>query len=393
MYNLHTVSLLVILDVLFSLTRKENTVTDDVDGTLELIRDQALRLFKHSATPEHLKQLLEAPGQFDSALWAAAVEQVWPAIATPEAAGGIGLGWRGLCTLMEALGSHTVSLPLVGNAVAAAALLDSGDPQLIDEPVAALSSGQAIACLSLGSPQPDHAATDTGLRWQADGLHGSTGLLAFAAVADYALVSARAGDHNILLWVALAQPGVRRDIAATFDNGRAVAGLQFDGARAEPLSHSRQPASHWLHLAALATAFEQIGGASACLFMARDFALERVAFGQPIGRFQAIKHKVADIYARVEIARGCALEALHAVEQNDSQAAALAIGARLAALDAYEVAARENIQIHGGLGVTWEAWPHHYYRRSRALALELGSQQAWRNALLTQLGFDAAVQP
>lgn len=393
MYNLHTVSLLSILDVTFLLKRKENTVTDDVDGTLELIRDQALRLFKHSATPEYLKQLLEAPGQFDTTLWAAAAEQVWPAIATPEAAGGIGLGWRGLCTLMEALGSHTVSLPLVGNAVAAAALLDSGDPQLIDEPVAALSSGQAIACLSLGGPQPDHAATDNAVRWQAGRLHGNTGLLAFAAVADYALVSAKAGTDDILLWVALAQPGVRRDIAPTFDNARGYADLQFDGAHAQPLSHCQQPARHWLNLAALATAFEQIGGASACMLMARDYALERVAFGQPIGRFQAIKHKVADVYARVEIARGCALEALQALEQDDPQAAALAIGARLAAVDAYEVAAQENIQIHGGLGVTWEAWPHHYYRRSRALALELGSQQAWRNALLTQLGFDAAVQP
>ncbi|WP_311970346.1 acyl-CoA dehydrogenase family protein [Pseudomonas baltica] len=368
-------------------------MTDDVDGTLELIRDQALRLFKHSATPEHLKQLLEAPGQFDTALWGAAVEQVWPAIAIPEAAGGIGLGWRGLCVLMEALGSHTASLPLVGNAVAAAALLDSGDPRLIDEPVAVLSSGTAIACLGLGSPQHDDTDAPAALRWQAGELHGSTGLLAFAAVADYALVCAKSGTDDILLWVGLNQPGVQRDVAPTFDNARAYAGLQFDGAHAHPLSHSQQPARHWLHLAALATAFEQIGGASACMLMARDYALERVAFGQPIGRFQAIKHKVADVYARVEIARGCALDALHAVEQDDPQAAALAIGARLAAIDAYEAAARENIQIHGGLGVTWEAWPHHYYRRSRSLALELGSQQTWRDALLTQLGFDLADHP
>lgn len=367
-------------------------MTDDVDGTLELIRDQALRLFKRTATPEHLKRLLDGPGHFDEALWAAAVAQVWPAIAVPEAAGGIGLGWRGLCTLVEALGRHTVSLPLISNAVAAAALLDSSEQYLRETVVPALANGEAIACLALGQPQASSDPTTIALHWRNGLLSGTTGLLPFAAVANYGLIRANAAKHDTLLLVELNQPGVRRDTVPTFDNARALAVLHFEGARARPLGQTQQPVGHWLTLAALATAFEQIGGASACMFIARDYALEREAFGQPIGRFQAIKHKIADMYARLEIARGCALDALHALEQDDPLATALAIGARLAAIDAYEVAARENIQIHGGLGVTWEAWPHHYYRRSRSLALELGSQQVWRNALLTQLGFDAPDQ-
>src|SRR5690606_34632591 len=117
-------------------------------------------------------------------------------------------------------------------------------------------------------------------------------------------------------------------------------------------------------MAAIATAFEQVGGAQACLDMARDFALERKAFGQPIGRFQAIKSKLADIYIRTELARGCAIDALAAFDNQDPEWHSLAAAARVAATDAYEIGARESIQTHGAIGVTWEAMPHHHYRRS-----------------------------
>jgi alkylation response protein AidB-like acyl-CoA dehydrogenase len=124
--------------------------------------------------------------------------------------------------------------------------------------------------------------------------------------------------------------------------------------------------------------------------MARDYALERKAFGQPIGRFQSIKAKLADMYVRIEMARGCALDALALLEQGESDWMGLAASARIGAIDAYEFCARENIQTHGAIGVTWEATPHHHYRRSRALAVELGAAIVWRERLLAEVGFDLA---
>lgn len=366
-------------------------MTNELDETLALIRDQASRLLTSSAQPDYLKSLLDKPASFDRTHWGAAVEQVWPAIAVPESAGGIGLGWRGLCALMEEIGKKTVSLPLIANAVTSASLLANTDQALIERYVGPLASGELIACLAFSEPGESGLPTRSAVRWQDGALSGSKSVTAFAAVADVALVQASVDGELVLLVVELDQPGVLRHIEPTFDNARANASLVFSKAQASRLSlaDAYQVFQQALALSALATAFEQIGGSAACLTMARDYALERTAFGQPIGRFQAIKHKVADMYSRLEIARGCASDALEALELNEPMANALAASARLGGTEAFEFAARENIQIHGGLGVTWEAMPHHYYRRARSLALELGSPPFWRDHLLSQLGFDA----
>jgi alkylation response protein AidB-like acyl-CoA dehydrogenase len=366
-------------------------VTTEAEDTLSMIRDQAARLLGKSAAPEHLNALLDQATGFDRALWSAAVEQGWPSIAAPEEVGGIGLGWRGLCALMEEAGRKTVSLPLTPNAVALSALLAGGDAGLIERYAAPLASGELIACLAFSETGDAGLGMRPGLKYVDGKVSGSKALAAFAAVADVALVQADADGKTVLALVALDQSEVTRRIASTLDNARAGAALDFNAARAERLNSDDglDAFNAATALAALATAFEQIGGAAACMEMARDYALERRAFGQQIGRFQAIKHKVADMYWRVEIARGCALDALEAYEQQSPLWIGMAAAARLGAIEAFDFAARENIQTHGGLGVTWEAMPHHYYRRARCLALELGSAPYWRDHLLASVGYDA----
>ncbi|MEC9356366.1 MAG: acyl-CoA dehydrogenase family protein [Pseudomonadota bacterium] len=364
--------------------------TTEADDTLGMIRDQASRLLSKSAAPEHLNALLDRATGFDKALWVSAAEQGWPTVSVPEEAGGLGLGWRGLCTLTEEAGNKSVSLPLTPNAVAVAALLASGDAELIDRYAQPLVTGDSIACLAFAEPGESGLRIRPELRFANGKLDGSKAPAAFAAVADVALVQAvdPAGE-TVLLLVALDQREVTRRITATLDSTRATAALDFNAAPAHPLSGTGAMAfDEATALAAIATAFEQIGGASGCLEMARDYALERRAFGQPIGRFQAIKHKIADMYWRLEIARGCALDALEAYEQQNPLWLGMAAAARIAAIEAFDFAARENIQTHGGIGVTWEAMPHHYYRRARCLALELGSAPYWREQLLTSVGYD-----
>ena len=368
-------------------------MTTEVDDTLSMIRDQAARLLSKNAAPEHLNALLDQASGFDRVLWASAVEQGWPAVSVPEELGGIGLGWRGLCTLMEEAGRKAVSIPLTSNAVTFTAALASGNAQLIERYANPLASGEIIASLAFSEPGDAGLGQRPNLQYVDGKLSGAKAQAAFAAIADVALVHADAAGETVLVLVPLDQPNVTRHVAATLDNARAAAGLEFNAASAQRLGTSGDTAfAEATALAALATAFEQIGGASSCMEMARDYALERRAFGQPIGRFQAIKHKIADMYWRIEIARGCAFDALEAYEQKNPLWIGLAAAARLAAIEAFDFSARENIQTHGGLGVTWEAMPHHYYRRARCLALELGSSQSWRNHLLSSVGYDNAVQ-
>ncbi|MES2258536.1 MAG: acyl-CoA dehydrogenase family protein [Pseudomonadota bacterium] len=360
------------------------------DDDAELVREPARRYLDAAASPEHLKELLEQPGGFDSTIWAGAVELGWPAAALPERHGGLELGWRALCVLAEELGRKAVSLPLIGSAAVAQLLLDSGNEQALRH-LPALASGEQHACLALCQPDCSGLAVQPRMSWWNGKLSGRTAVTPFGASAAFALVPARADGALVLLLVSLDQPGAMRQVAPSIDNSRAAAALHFDGASAIVLGDAAAAEARlWqtASLAALATAFEQVGGAQSSLELARDYALERKAFGQPIGRFQAIKSKLADIYIRIELARGCALDALAALESGDERWPSLAAAARVAAIDAYDVAARETIQTHGAIGVTWEAMPHHHYRRARALALELGAGLAWRERLLATAVFE-----
>lgn len=352
----------------------------DLSEMLQMLADQAERLLGDRATGEHLKSLLETPGSFDQDLWKQCAELGWPAAAVHERQGGLGLGLEALALLNEKLGAHTVSLPLIPAAVIADALAQAG----ADHPAAtALAAGEQIGCLAFGEAGESGLPRAPTLRLDNGKLRGAKALAPFAAIADIALCHAATDDGVALVLVALDQPGVTRDIVATIDNARAAAILRFDQAAAvridqgDGLSASLRATA----LAAIATAFEQVGGTQSCLAMAVDYAKERIVFGQPIGKFQAVKHKLSDIYTELEIARGCAIDALAGVA-GSATLPAMAAMARLGGIRAYEFASRETIQIYGGIGVTWEAPPQHHYRRSRALALELGAAPFWRELLV-----------
>jgi acyl-CoA dehydrogenase len=139
---------------------------------------------------------------------------------------------------------------------------------------------------------------------------------------------------------------------------------------------------------AVVTAHEQVGGAEASLHLGRDYALARQAFGQPIGAFQAIKHRLAELYGLVEIARANAIHAAAREGQADFLAAAAA--ARLSATEAYDTAARDVMQVHGGIGQTWESCLHLHMRRARSLAVELGNEMFWEDLLVDALVREAA---
>jgi alkylation response protein AidB-like acyl-CoA dehydrogenase len=205
-------------------------------------------------------------------------------------------------------------------------------------------------------------------------------------IAHVAIVVARNGERVELQLVDLSTAGVTRARIDSIDPTRGHAALSFDGAPAERLGdrgHGMSMLETILQRAAVPTAFEQVAGAEAALEMARHYALERHAFGRQIGSFQAIKHKLADMFVNNTLARSNSYYAAWALATGATELPIAAACARVSACKAFDHAAQENIQVHGGSGFTWQLDCHLYYRRARDLSLILGSPRAWRERIVS----------
>jgi acyl-CoA dehydrogenase len=254
-----------------------------------------------------------------------------------------------------------------------------------------LASGEAVGTLGLaeGPGRADPRRLRTAFRNGT--LSGEKLPVPDGDAADIALVVAQGERGLVLALVDLKGAGVTRAPVDTIDPSRSHARIVFDNAPAEALGALGTPGDGEALLrrvedrAAVLIAFEQVGGAQRSLEMARDYALERYAFGRPIGSFQAIKHKLADVYVATELARSNAYYGAWALATDAAELPIAAATARVSASEAYFLAARENIQVHGGMGYTWEFDCHLYYRRAKLLSLALGSTRLWRDRLITHL--------
>lgn len=207
-------------------------------------------------------------------------------------------------------------------------------------------------------------------------------------IADVAVVLATENSSTGLYLVELDGPGVTRETLVTLDPTRSVAQLTFAAAPAQLLGKHGEGlrlAEGVLNRAAVLLAFEQLGGADRALEMGTDYALSRYAFGRPIGSYQAIKHRLADIYIKNELARSNAYYGAWSLGAGDAQLPLAAAAARICASEAFWFAAKENLQIHGGMGYTWESSCHLFYRRAQQLGLVAGGSKGWKERLVRQL--------
>lgn len=353
------------------------------------IANEARRVLEARVLPENLLPLLEAQGQFDASFWDTVKEQGWTGITIPEEHGGLGLSLVELGIVALACGSVTSGAPFLTTSYGAAqAILDHGSAELKAEWLPKLASGEAIGAIAFAehhSPVPAKSA----VRFAGGTLTGTKPSVVGAAHTNIAIVLA--SDNGTPVLVAADVSDLYPKTFATFDNSRCVADLVFDSMPATLLVSGKAALSAALNILALqsvVTAHEQTGGAEALMFRARDYANTRRAFGQVIGSFQSVKHRIAEIYGLVEISRANAIHAAAREGQTDFLKAAAA--ARLAASDAYDTAARDAVQVHGGIGVTWEAGLHLHMRRARTLANEHGNGLFWEDVLVDELAGEAA---
>jgi alkylation response protein AidB-like acyl-CoA dehydrogenase len=361
-----------------------------------VLRDQARKFLSERAAPARVRRVLETDAPFDRELWTGMVEMAWPGTAIPEAYGGAGYGYLELCVLAEELGRSLAPTPFASSVyLATEAILIAGSEAQRKRWLPALAGGEVIGCFALAEgPRPVRPAA-LATRVAGSRVHGVKLPVADGDVADVAVVIAQREEDAAPtpFLVDLRGPGVRREPVATVDPTRSHARLTFDGASAEPLGTSGEGWSlveRLLDRAAVLVAFEQVGGAQAALDMAREYALGRFAFGRPIASFQAIKHKLADVYVALELARSNAYYGAWALSANTPELPVAAAAARISASEAFFLAAKENIQTHGGMGFTWEFDCHMYYRRAKLLALALGSARHWKDLLIARLEARAA---
>ena len=360
----------------------------DFSDDLKELREQARKFLRERCPAATVRRVLEGPEPYDFALWKAIAAMGWTGAAIPEALGGAGLGHLGLCVLAEELGSALAPTPFSSSIyLAAEAIMLAGSEAQKQAWLPKLASGTIIGTLAMaeGPGKADPRKLRTTLRSGA--LTGEKLPVPDGDVADLAVVAAQ-GDRGLqLALVELNGPGVSRHAVDTIDPTRSHARLIFDGAAAEPLGElaGARPCCGGSGTRRRPLAFEQVGGAQRSLEMARDYALERYAFARPIGSFQAIKHKLADVYVATELARANAYYGAWALSRDAAEFPLAAAAARISANEAYFLAAKENIQVHGGMGFTWEFDCHLHYRRAKLLALALGSTRLWKERLLLEL--------
>jgi len=376
----------------------------------EALRATARAFLAEHASSERVRSAMESEAGFDAGVWKRmGAELGWTALAIPEACGGLGLGAVELAALLEAMGEALLPSPFFATVcLGAQAVLEAGPPAQQAELLPAVAESGAIATLA----------------WDADGagagLDGVTAIARRAARAgsDFELTGRFAavldGHHADLLVVAARAPGsagaegvslfaldadaFARDAGAarrplpTLDRTRRLAEVTLDRVRVAAArllgeEGGAGPAlERTLDRARAALAAEQVGGAQRCLDLAVAYAKSRVQFGRPIGAFQAIKHRLAEMMVRVEAARSAAYWAACVAAQGGAELPEVASLAKATSAESFFHCAAECLQVHGGVGFTWEYDVHLYLKRARAGEGFLGEPAWHRERIARRLG-------
>jgi len=361
----------------------------DFSDEQKMLRDQACNFLRDRSPTSMVRVILEGDEPYDRALWQAIAEMGWTATRIPEEYGGLGLGSLELCVIAEELGRSLAPTPFSSSVyLATDAIMMAGSEQQKQQWLPQLAAGEKIGTFAL-SEGPKAARPDNLQVTVEDGcISGVKWPVADGDVADFAVTLAADDSGTSWYLVDLKEQGVSREPLKSLDPTRSQAHINFDNVPAELLGDRGQGwclTGQLYDRAAVLFAFEQVGGSLAALDQACEYAKNRYAFGRSIASFQAIKHKLTDMYVAATLARSNCYYGAWALSTNADELPCAAAAARVSSIDAYHQCAKENIQTHGGMGFTWEFDCHLFYRRARALAVNLGNKWQWEDKLVTAL--------
>lgn len=353
----------------------------------DLLREQARGFLDENCSTSAVRKILEGPESYDSKLWQDVAKLGWMATVIPEEFGGLGLSYYELSVIAEELGRAIAPIPFSSSVyLATEGLLLAGNAGQRQKWLPKLAVGEAIGTFAFaekaGRPSPSNLATIV----TGGSLSGTKIAVPDGDIADFALVVARSdlGDGASVYLVEL--DGVSKEKLRGIDPTRSHVKLKFQEDKAELIGSEGTGwnlVNQLLNRAAILVAWEQVGGSQAALEQAKEYAMGRYAFGRPIAGFQAIKHKLANVYVKNSLARSNCYFGAWALAGNESDLPLAAATTRVSASQAYYFASKENIQTHGGMGFTWEFDCQLYYRRAKLLSVNLGSEMWWQDRLIS----------
>jgi alkylation response protein AidB-like acyl-CoA dehydrogenase len=358
------------------------------------LRSTTARFLEEKSSSAIVRELMEGDTGFDEGTWKQMADLGWFGMAIPEEYGGIGFGFVEVTVLMEEMGKKLLPAPYFSSVILSAnAILNAGTEDQKKELLPGIADGTTRAALAFVEPSGkwevdsvELSASESGGNWT---LSGDKSYVIDGATANLLVVAAKTGKGVSLFTVDPDADGVTRTPLATLDMTRKQAKISFNSTPAKLLGEDGAGAAalaKTLDQAAAALAAEMVGGSQQCLDMSTTYAKERYQFGRPIGSFQAIKHKCANMLMEVEMARSAAYYAGWAAAEDPDELSLAASLAKAYCSDAYFHAAAENIQIHGGIGFTWEHDAHLYFRRAKSSEIYLGDATYHRELVAQKLG-------
>jgi alkylation response protein AidB-like acyl-CoA dehydrogenase len=327
----------------------------------EQFRQSVRRLAAERSPLPKLRELMSSGQPFDAEVWKQLSALGLTGLIIPAEHGGAEAGYSVLSVALAELGAGLVASPLLAGTLAAGALLRLGDDAALSRLLPGIASGELIATLAVDAQLGEHSGA---VGADGDALTGEIALVLNAAQADVLLIPA-AGDATALFEVAAGTPGLEVTPLASLDHSRSLARVRLDGAPGRRLDGDAAAALGFAaDLANLAVASEQLGGMGACLEMTTEYAKIRAAFGRPIGAFQGVKHRLANLRTSWELAHAALRDAARAADERPADFPRAACVARIAVSASYVDAAVATVQLHGGIGFTWEHDAHLYQKNA-----------------------------
>jgi len=360
----------------------------------EQLRQFVRSFLEDKSSEAAVREQMDTDAGYDGAVWSQMAEQLGlQSLIIPEAHGGQGFSFVELGVVLEEMGRALLCAPFFSGVLATTAIMNSGDDAAQAAHLPGIASGETIATLAFTeeSGRWDEAGITMEASASGDG-HTLSGVKSFVIdghTANLIIVAARTGAGVSLFAVDGDASGLGREALSTMDQTRKQAKLTFDNTPATLIGTDGggwDVMSTVLDLGAVALAAEQVGGAQFVLEMAVQYAKDRVQFGRPIGSFQAIKHKCADMLLEVESAKSAAYYGLWCAAEMNDELPSVASLAKSYCSEAYFHAAAENIQIHGGIGFTWEHPAHLYFKRAKSSELMFGDPSYHRELLAQRIG-------
>jgi len=364
----------------------------------QLIRENARSFLAERAGASQLRAAMDQPGGYDAQLWRQISGELgWTGLAIPQAYGGAGLGWVELCILQEELGRRLVPSPFFATVALAAPIIAAlGSEAQRRMLLPRIAAGEVRIACSLCGPdgRPPCAGVTAVLQRDGDGftLSGVSDFVIHGDTADQLLVLARSSGSGGISVVVIPtrSAGVTIGPHVMLDVTRPMSRVEFAGVGVDAgqllgdEGGAGAALERALNLARIALASEALGGAEHVLEMTTAYVKQRVQFGRPIGSFQAVKHRLADMMIEVEAAKSAAWYAACVAQERSDELAEAAAIAKSYCCDAFFDCAANAIQLHGGIGFTWEHEAHLYFKRARATATLLGSP-AWQRERLVRV--------